>query len=109
MNRFTRLVFGLTQSLFIFEETLKELFNNYKYVYPELIENTRNDMYVSDLVSGGNILSEVEVIKLKSKELFAKSGFNLPGNYIYEWMVRGNFKSPQNFKSIVFFIVSGLI
>ena len=32
-------------------------------------------MYVDDLVSGGNILSEVEVIKQKSIELFAKDGF----------------------------------
>ena len=34
-------------------------------------------MYVDDLVSGGNILSEVKVIKQKSIELFAKCGFNL--------------------------------
>ena len=42
-------------------------------MYPELIENIRNDMYVDDLNSRGNILSEVE----KSIELFAKGGFNL--------------------------------
>ena len=46
-------------------------------MYPELIENIRNDMYVDDLVSVGNILSEVEVIKQKSIELFARGGFNL--------------------------------
>ena len=34
-------------------------------------------MYVDDLVSVGNILSEIEVIKQKSIELFAKGGFNL--------------------------------
>ena len=34
-------------------------------------------MYVDDLNSRGNILSEVEVIKQKSIELFAKGGFNL--------------------------------
>ena len=39
VSRFTRLVFGLTQS-----------------VYPELIENLRNDMYLDDLVSGGKYL-----------------------------------------------------
>ena len=49
-------------------------------MYPELIENIRNNMYVDDLVSGGNILSEVEVIKQKSIELFAKCGLNL-----YKW------------------------
>ena len=46
-------------------------------MYPELTENVRNDMYVDDLVSGGNTLSEVEVIKQKLIELFAKGGFNL--------------------------------
>ena len=34
-------------------------------------------MYVNDLVSGGNILNEVEVIKQKSIELIVTSGFNL--------------------------------
>ena len=68
VNRFIRLVFGLTQSPFILEETLKEHFNNYKSVYPELIENKRNDMYVDDLISGGNN---------RTAELFAKGGFNL--------------------------------
>ena len=77
VNCFTRLVFGLTQSPFILEGTLREHFNNCKSVYPELIENIRNNMYVDALVSGGNILSEVEAIKQKSIELFAKGGFNL--------------------------------
>ena len=63
VNRFSRLVFGLTQSPFILESTLKEHFNNKKIVYPELIENIRNHMYVDDLVSGGNILSKVKVVK----------------------------------------------
>ena len=67
----------LWQSPFILEGTLKEHFNSYKSVYPELIENIRNAMYVDDLVSRGNTLSEVEVIKQKSIELFAKGGFNL--------------------------------
>ena len=75
--RFIRLAFGLTQSPFILEGTLKKHFNNYKSVYPELIENIRNDMFVDDLVSGGIMLSEFEVIKQKSIELFDKGGFSL--------------------------------
>ena len=46
-------------------------------MYPELIENIRNDIYANDLVSVGNIFIVVEVIKQKSIELFAKGGFNL--------------------------------
>ena len=70
VNRFTRLVFGLSQSPFIPE-------SNYKSVFPELTENIRSNMYPEDLVSGGIILSEVEVIKQKSIDLFAKGGFRI--------------------------------
>ena len=77
INRFTRLVFGLTQSLFILEGTLKEHFQYYINEYPTLIEAISEDMYVDDLVSGSNTIEEVEVIKQKSIELFRKGGFNL--------------------------------
>ena len=53
VNCFTRLVFGLTQSLLILESTLKECFNNYKSVSPELIENIRNNMYVEGILPLG--------------------------------------------------------
>ena len=88
VNRFTRLVFGLTQSPFILQGTLKERFDNCKSAYPEIIENIKNDMYVDDLVLEGNILYEVEVIKQKSIELFAEGGFNL-----HKW--RSNISLPE--------------
>ena len=77
INRFTRLVFGLTQSPFILESTLKEHFQYYINEYPTLIEAISEDMYVDDLVSGSNTIEEVEVIKQKSIDLFRKGGFNL--------------------------------
>ena len=46
--------------------------DNYKSVYPDLIENIRNGMHEDDLSSGRNILIPVEVIKQKSRKLFAK-------------------------------------
>ena len=53
-------------------------------MYLELIENIRSDMRVDDLLSGGNILSRVEVIKQKSTELFAKdASTNISGIQIY--------------------------
>ena len=88
VNRFTRLVFGLTQSPFILQGTLKERFDNYKSAYPEFIENIKNEMYVDDLVLEGNILYEVEVIKQKSIELFAEGGFSL-----HKW--RSNISLPE--------------
>ena len=46
-------------------------------MYPELIENLQNDIYVNDLVSRASILSEVEIIKQKLIELFTKGDFNI--------------------------------
>ena len=77
INRFTRLVFGLNQSPFILEGTLKECFLYYINEYPTLIEVTSEVMYVDDLVSDSNTIKEVEVIQQKCIELFRKSRFNL--------------------------------
>ena len=75
--RFTRLVFGLTQSPFILDGTLKKQFENYRDSCKELIKITENDMNVDDLVTGGNNLEEVKEIKQNSVLLFKKGGFNL--------------------------------
>ena len=70
INRFTLLVFGLTQSPFILEGTLKEHFQYYINEYRTLIEAISDNMYVDDLVSGSNTIEQVEVIKQKFNELF---------------------------------------
>ena len=44
-------------------------------MYLELIRKIRDDMYVHELVSGGESLQEVK--KIKSVELLAKVGFKL--------------------------------
>ena len=77
INRFTRLVFGLTQPPFTLERTLKEHFQYYINEYPTLTGAISEDMYIDDLVSGSNTIEEVEVIKQKSIELFRKGGFNM--------------------------------
>ena len=73
--RFTRLVFGLNQSPFILEGTLKTHFERYESMYLELIRKIRDDMHVDDLVTGEESLQEVEKIKSDSIELFEKMGF----------------------------------
>ena len=74
--RFTRLVFGLNQSPLILEGTLKTHFERYESMYLELIRKTRDDMYLDDLVTGGESLQEVEKINSDSIELFEKGGLN---------------------------------
>ena len=77
INRFVRLVLGLTQSPFILEATLKVHFYNYLTNYPKEIGNISNDMYADNLTSGGNTVGEVEILKQKCEELFKKGGFSL--------------------------------
>ena len=74
---FAMLVFGLNQSPFILEGTLKTHFERYKSMYLELIRKIRDDMYVDDLVTGGESLQEIEKTKSDSIELFEKGGFKL--------------------------------
>ena len=64
--RFTRLVFGLTQSPFILQGSLKKHFENYRGSFKGLIKIIEDDMYVDDLVTGGNNLEEVKEIKQSS-------------------------------------------
>ena len=66
--RFTRLVFGLTQSPFILEETLDDHFDNCGQEFREVVEKVRDDMYVDDLVTGGERINEVK--KLKSGNIY---------------------------------------
>ena len=77
ISKFTRLVFGLTQSPFIIEATLKIHFHNYLMNYPTVIDNISDDMYEDDLTSVGSTVGEVEILKQKCEELFKTGGFNL--------------------------------
>ena len=75
--RFTGLLFGLTQSPFILEATLKTHFQNYLMNYPKVTENVSDDMYVDGITSWGNTVEEVEIVKQKCEELLKKGDFNL--------------------------------
>ena len=72
INRFTRLVFGMTKSPFILEASLKAYFHYYLINYPKVIANISDEMYVNNLAVG-----EVEILKQKCEELFKKGGFSL--------------------------------
>ena len=57
--RLTRLVFGLNQSLFILEGALQIHFESCIGMFRELLERVKDNMYVDDLVTRGEITSEV--------------------------------------------------
>ena len=75
--RFTGPNIGLNQSPFILEKTLNTHFKRFQNMYLELIKKIRDDMYVDDLVTGGESLREVEKMKFDSIELFVKGEFKL--------------------------------
>ena len=75
--RFTRLVFGLIQSPFILEGTLQEHFKNCFTKYQKLIERIKDDMYVDDLVTGGETTQEVAIVKNDAISMFSEGGFKL--------------------------------
>ena len=46
-------------------------------MFPELIQRMKNDMYVDDVVAGGESTSEVDKIKGDSVQLFQRERFKL--------------------------------
>ena len=81
LDRFTRLVFGLNQSAFILEGTLRTHFHRYESMYLELIRKIRDDMYDVEKINRIlRILQDVEKIKSDSLEPFEKGEFKL-----YKW------------------------
>ena len=67
----------LNQSPFISERTLKIHFENYIGIFRELIERAKDDMYVDNLVTGGESTSEADEIKGDSVKLFQRGGFKI--------------------------------
>ena len=54
---------------------LKIHLENYIWMFHELIETVNDDMYVDDLLTGGESTSEVNKIKGDSVNLFQRGGF----------------------------------
>ena len=50
--RFTRLVFGLTQSPFVLDATVEHHLQNYINTLEELVKQAMEDLYVHDLIAG---------------------------------------------------------
>ena len=70
--RFARLVFGLTESPFVLEGALDVHFDNCGHKFREVVEKVRDDMYVDDLVTGGESINEVKELKSDSISLLGQ-------------------------------------
>ena len=61
--RFTRLVFGLTQSPFVLDATVQHHLQNYINKFEELVKQIMEDLYVDDLITGGDKITDVQTLK----------------------------------------------
>ena len=93
---FTRFVFGLNQSPFMLEGTLKIHFENYIGMFCELIERVRDDMYVDDLATGAESASEEDKIKRDSGNLLQGGGFKLHKWHLDEQALETNDSINEN-------------
>ena len=75
--RFSRVMFGLTQSPFLLGGTIEQHLAGYGNQAKELIEEIRRSLYVDDLISGGYNSDEVRNFKTKATEIFREAGFEL--------------------------------
>ena len=75
--RFTRLVFGLTQSPFTLDATVQHHLKKYINEFKELIQQLMEDMYVDDLISVGNNVTDVKFLRDTAVQIFREAGFVL--------------------------------
>ena len=71
---FVRLVFGLTQTLFISQANLYALFDNYEQEFQEIVEKVRDHMFGDNLIAVGESISEVKKLKSNFIGLFWQEG-----------------------------------
>ena len=75
--RFTRLLFGLSQSPFVLEVTLAEHISKYREVHQKIVKEIAASMYIDDLISGGFKKEEGTELKEIVTKMFQKGGFTL--------------------------------
>ena len=75
--RFTRALFGLGQSPFILGGTIEYHLDQYKEKDLELVEEIRRNLYVVDIIGGGESVSEVKEFKRGAIQVFGEAKFEL--------------------------------
>ena len=75
--RCTRVVFGLSASLFLLNATINHHLKKYQNRYPDLVNTLMRSIYVDDITYGAEGESEAYQLYTLSKGIFAKGGFDL--------------------------------
>ena len=56
-------MFGLTQSSFVLEATIQHHLQNYIKKFEELVKQIMEDLYVDNLITGGDKITDVQTLK----------------------------------------------
>eukprot|EP00794_Sanderia_malayensis_P000965 gene965-biopygen216 len=75
--RFTRVLFGLSQSPFLLGGTIEQLLRSKESEYPAEVEEIRQSIYVDDLLLSANKSSELKVLKAAAVKIFSSALFEL--------------------------------
>ena len=75
--KFTRIVFGVSSSPFLLNDTIKHHIEQYKEADPEFVETFVRSICVDDLSSGASEVDTAYELYLKSKLRLSEGGFNL--------------------------------
>ncbi|XP_035230524.1 uncharacterized protein LOC118202452 [Stegodyphus dumicola] len=75
--RFKRVLFGVNSSPFLLAATIKLHIQKYRNVYPDTFQILDTCMYVDDLVTGADDVSEALKTSREAKEIMRGAGMNL--------------------------------
>ena len=75
--RFRRVLFGAAPSQHLLNSVIRKHLERYEEIYPEFVKKLKNILYVDDLPSGVNDITEGKVFYEKCKTRFAEGQFNL--------------------------------
>ena len=75
--RFTRALFGLTCSPFLLGGVINEHLKLWQDKYPELVREIRDNLYVDDLITGGENVESVAAKRSQAVEVFEDATFKL--------------------------------
>ena len=69
------MVFGLTQSSFVPDATVQHHLQNYIKKFEELVKQIMEDLYVDNLITGGDKITDVQTLKDTAIQIFKEAGF----------------------------------
>ena len=75
--RFTRPLFGLTCSPFLLGGVINEHLRHWETKYPEVVKKIRDNLYVDDLITGGESVQSVGTKRLQAVQVFEDATFHL--------------------------------